>query len=41
MREFFLRPRTGRVDWLLIALTLVSAFSFAGAMILGLYPISK
>jgi hypothetical protein len=41
LREFFVRPGTGRVDRLLIALTLVSAFSFAGAMILGMYPIAK
>lgn len=41
LREFFVRPRDGRVDWQLIALTLVSVFSLAGAMILGMYPIVK
>ncbi len=41
LREFFVRRRTGRIDWLLIALMIVSLFSFAGATILEMYPLAK
>lgn len=38
LREFFVRPRTGKIDWWLIALTLVSVLSIVGAM-MEMYPV--
>jgi hypothetical protein len=39
LRQFFVRPRTSRVDWLTVALMVVSLFSFAGAVIVGMYAV--
>jgi hypothetical protein len=41
LRQFFVRPRTGRIDWLLIVLFFVSLFSFIGATVLYMYPGAK
>jgi hypothetical protein len=41
LRAFFVRPRTGRIDWLLVALFFISLFSFIGATVLYTYPVAK
>ncbi|HLX85559.1 MAG TPA: hypothetical protein VKR59_16780 [Terriglobales bacterium] len=38
LREFFVRPTTGKIDWWLIALMLVSVLSFVGVM-MKMYPV--
>jgi len=37
LREFLVFPRTGRIDWWLIALLLISLLSFVGATILSMH----
>jgi hypothetical protein len=41
LRGFFVRPRTGKIDWSLVALFFISLFSFIGATVLSLYPVAK
>jgi len=36
-RDFFVHPRTGRIDWWLIALLFTSLLGFAGATMLWLH----
>jgi hypothetical protein len=40
LRQFFVRPRTERIDWWLITLMLVSLLGFVGAAI-EMYPGAK
>jgi hypothetical protein len=35
LREFFMRPSTGKIDWWMVTLMLASLFSFVGAAILA------
>ena len=37
LREFVVLPRTGRIDWWLIVLMLVSLLGFVGATVLWLH----
>jgi hypothetical protein len=41
LRAFFERPRTGGVDWVLVALSFISLFSFIGVALLQIYATAK
>jgi hypothetical protein len=41
LRAFFVRPRTGKIDWSLVAIFFISLFSFIGAVVLYMNAVAK